>query len=73
MALSLALLTNGARLRALIGDAAANTILRGAAEQLAPDEQLRKVPLGDGRVVLVDIDDENSDAAIRAAVEEEPR
>jgi hypothetical protein len=31
------------------------------------------VPLGDGRVVLVDIDDENSDAAIRAAVEEEPR
>jgi hypothetical protein len=34
--------------------------------------ELRRVSLSDGRVVLVDADDPNTDEAIRAALQEEP-
>jgi purine nucleoside phosphorylase len=41
-------------------------LIDGVYEELS----LRRVPLSDGRVVLVDVDDENDDEVIRAALED---
>jgi NAD(P)-dependent dehydrogenase (short-subunit alcohol dehydrogenase family) len=62
------LLCRGARVRAMLPAAAAEALLASAAAALA-EPDLRRVVLSDGRIVLVDADDENSDAAIREAVE----